>query len=251
MKNLIITLLIFGSYSCMAQNMNIVKLQSTVPPKDWSSKTPDICFDKDFLQKTSDELYDAGNPNYVLLDLMKDGYINSTYLNNYMVHLYADDIRKPGNVEIPDDVRKAYGEKWVAFVKSINEPIDKNSRYDLYYWDGISTEDITDPESQFRANVKYAQYSARLTKRGELRLLKEMVADGVANPNRKIDYMFNKEGFWVQGVSLNKELGEKYMQICREEFGYVHPNLTKHSFKSSVNFKREIADLEKQLATTK
>ncbi len=246
MKKLsLIALCILLSNLSFAQTIELVKSDRFRMPSYDDSIDIGVCYDDDYLVKLSDEMFAQGNPNYIWVDLLKDGYVDYTDTTALTVYVHDNNSKPGGNVDIPADVRKAYAEKWFSFVDAIKEPRVANTIYIIRKHEGIGAPAIGHRESAFRKKIKEAQYHAHLTKRGELRLLKEMVADGIARPDSKVQYDFSRKGFFVSGKRINRDLREKYMQICTEEFGHDYFNdRSSTSAKSDMTFSEKVNNLE-------
>jgi len=213
---------LFSSVELTAQSIQIFQTGAMMPGKDTTALN--FCYDPEYLTAISNEMFKQGNPRYIWVDLVKDGYIIANERQWYNLYIGIESKERGGNIDIPNDVRDKYAEKWLQFVAYIKEPHNKYGSYQLTTYGGITSEDIDDPNSTFRKTDKVELHQLSLTSRGELRLLNELVKDGLAPLDKAMNLEFSNKGFYVHEKRLSRELREKYMNICKEEFGHNYYN---------------------------
>lgn len=226
MKNLLVIFLISLSLLSpavvTAQSIQIFQTGVITPGKD--TATLNFCYDPEYLATISNEMFKQGNPRYIWVDLVKDGYIIANERQWYNLYIGIESKERGGNIDIPNDIRDKYAEKWLQFVAYIKEPHNKYGSYRLSTYGGITSEDIENPNSTFKKTDKAELHQLHLTSRGELRFLNELVKDGLAPLDKAINLEFSKNGFYVHKKRLSRELREKYMNICKQEFGHNYYN---------------------------
>ena len=226
MKNLLVILFLslslFSSVELTAQSIQIIQTSDITPRQD--TATLNFCYDPQYLAAISNEMFKQGNPRYIWVDLVKDGYILLNEKKWYNLYIGIESKESGGNIDIPNDIRDKYAEKWLQFVAYIKEPNCKYGWYRLSTDGSITSEDIDNPNSTFRKTDKVELHQLSLTSRGELRLLNELVKDGLAPLDKAMNLEFSNKGFYVHEKRLSRELREKYMNICKEEFGHNYYN---------------------------
>ncbi len=214
-----------------------------------------VCFTHETLQAISDELFNAGNPKYIWIDLVDDGYVNASDGIGYYVYLRTNKTEEGGNLKIPPDVQKKYVDKWLAFLQHIKEPITKSGEYNLHLHNGILCKDITNKESKIWQISKQELTTLDLNIRGELRFKEELVKDKLADLNQPLKLNFGKEGFYVNDKRLSPEQKEKYYSICKEEFGWGYSagrfSWTISPDMHSIVLAKDIAMMQEQIAFAK
>lgn len=205
--------------------------------------TEQVCHDKAQLSSISDSMFQQGNPNYIYVDLYKDGYIDES--SDFIVIPSVEGSGSSGDRAIPAQTGKEYGEKWTAFIRSLGQPYPKNNnRLHLLYT--VTYQQIINPESEFRKFRKSDLHALGLTTTGELRLLKELVKDGLITEEDPLNLEFSTNGFFVMEKRLPYDLREKYRQLCIDEFGidyYTRYNSIKRGALPENPLKKEIAEL--------
>ena len=186
--------------------------------------TAGVCFEKSYLAAISDTMFRQGNPNYIWVDLLKDGYVQDGDINWYNVYILTNGNSTGGNTDIPQEAGEAYANKWIRFVKSLEEPLSEHCSYSFTNYSPISALKMIDPNSDFRKISKSELNRLGLTEHGNLRFLRELVKDGLAPADKALDLEFSEKGFYVHGKRLTRELREKYMNLCEEEFGCNYYN---------------------------
>lgn len=211
-----------------------------------------VCFTHETLQAISQELFNAGNPKYVWIDLVDDGYVNASDGIGYYVYFRTNKIEEGGNLKIPADVQMKYIDKWLAFLQNIKEPITKSGEYNLQLHNGILCNDITNKESKIWQISKQELTTLDLNIRGELRFKEELVKDKLADPNEPLKLNFGKEGFYIDGKRLSAEQKEKYYTLCKEEFGWGYSigrfSWTISPDMNTIALGKEIAIMKEQIA---
>ena len=174
--------------------------------------------DKALLSAISDSMFQQGNPKYIWVDLLRDGYIPDADSPRYYLSIELEP--QKGNTEsaLTPDMQKQYVDKWNAFVKHIGQPhIDSSYVLDSDY--GIIYTEVINPLSRFRRNNKHDLFSLNLAATGHLRLYNELIKDRLTKAALPIDFNFSNKGFYINGKVMNDKLREKYMQLFVEEFG--------------------------------
>lgn len=230
-----------------AQKLTIVKAASFAEVHD--EQRDFVCYDRDVLQPISDSMFRAGNPKYIWVDLLMDGYISEgdTRWHNLHLYLYESTVN---DSTIPLAVQKAYVEKWKDFVTNLGEPLYENGYYNIGLPIGINSEILFNPDSDFRKVNQYELKRLHLAHRGELRLYKELVKDGLASPDKALDLEFSSKGFYVHGKRLNYEQRTKYMALLEEEYGHNYYNDRSSMSIGALaenTLGKEIAELEEKI----
>lgn len=245
MKKLaLLAITVFSSLQIHAQSMALVKMQEGSLSGDYRNTTQPVCPDADVLRQISTEMYEAGNPKYIWVDLLIDGIIEPGYMYNLYIHTQSKE--KGGNVSIPDKLRKQYVKKWEAFVSSVGETVSAD--YHLYIFGsaknqtyGLTLKDISDPNSEFRQITKPELSAAGLNSRGWVRFYREILSDGLAKGDEPFDYSFSMHGYYINGKRMDNGMHEKYRALCLEEFGWdgdkqwTKYNADDRSSKSTLN----------------
>ncbi|MBW7913141.1 MAG: hypothetical protein H3C54_05455 [Taibaiella sp.] len=233
--------------SIFAQKLTLVKAASFAETDNTQKYF--VCYDRDVLQPISDSMFKSGNPKYIWVDLLMDGYISEGDNRWHNLHLYLYESTVNDSM-IPLAVQIAYVEKWKNFVASLNEP---HYDYGYYHFDlhnGIDGQMIFNPESDFRKVNKAELKRLHLAYRGELRLYKELVKDGLASMDKALDLEFSSKGFYVHGKRLNYEQRIKYMALLEEEYGHNYYNdhsSMAHGALAENTLGMEIAELEEKI----
>ncbi len=204
-------------HSIRVSNGTALRMQED---ENYKVKSADICYDPAYLTAISDTMFRQGNPKYIWVDLLRDGYVLDADMCWYNLYINIYSKEDGGNMDIPQDIRNAYAAKWISFVQSLHEPLSKYGSYNLSNLDPISALEMVNPQSEFRKISKSELHRLKLTTNGELRFLKELVSDGLAPADKALDLEFSQNGFYVHSKRLTREQREKYMNICQEEFGY-------------------------------
>lgn len=207
--------------SIFAQKLTLVKAASFAETDN--TKRDFVCHDRAVLQPISDSMFKAGNPKYIWVDLLMDGYISEGDNRWHNLHLYLYE-STANDTLIPLTVQEAYVEKWKNFVASLGEPLYEHGYYHIDLHTGMDGESIFNPESDFRKAPKSELDRLHLTHRGNLRFYRELVKDGLASPDKALDLEFNKKGFYVHGKRLTYAQRTKYMALLKEEFGHNYYN---------------------------
>lgn len=203
-------------------------------------------YDKALLTAISDTMFQQGNPKYIWVDLLKDGYISGGKMV-YNIYLYMNNA--VNNETIPAKVQQQYVAKWDAFVRSINQPHAENEPYLFNSIYGTSYADVINPASEFRKNKKDELHSLGLTATGRLRLCNEALNDGFSTKFQPLNYDFSKKGFYINGKLLPDDLRDKYSKICDEEFGMscMDGSAMKHGPLPDYTLRREIEALTSRI----
>lgn len=209
-----------GAY---AQSMSIYK-HSLSNDKNINNNLP-VCYDRDLLAAISDTMFNEGNPRYIWIDLIIDGYITegTTYRNLSVIITLNSHIENE-KFPIPANVQTAYVNKFKSFIEHLEEPVSKYDFYSFRSFFSINPQDIFNSESHFRKDTKSELHGLGLTTKGELRFLNELVKDGLAPLNTALKLEFSSKGFYIHGQRMPAGLREKYMSICQEEFGNNYYN---------------------------
>ncbi|OSZ82035.1 hypothetical protein CAP35_01830 [Chitinophagaceae bacterium IBVUCB1] len=178
-----------------------------------------VCFPADILEDISDQMYKEGNPKYIWVDLIRDGYISNSDGISYHVYLYLHSTENGGNITIPREKQIAYIEKWKQFIISIKEPVSEHGTYSLHREGGIVCADLTNEQADFRKTTKRELYFLDLNNRGELRFLEAFLNDKLLPADVPLNLSFSNKGYYVNGKRMSAEHAEKYAAICLEEFG--------------------------------
>lgn len=231
----------------VAQKLTIVKAASFAEVHD--EQQDYVCYDRDVLQPISDSMFIAGNPKYIWVDLLMDGYISEgdNRWHNLHMYLYESTVN---DSTIPLAVQKAYVEKWKDFVASLGEPLYENGFYHIDLHTGMNEESLFNPESDFRKVHQYELKRLHLAHRGELRLYNELVKDGLASPDKALNLEFSNKGFYVHGKRLSHEQRTKYMKLLKEEYGHNYYNdhsSMSHGALAENTLGKEIAELEEKI----
>jgi hypothetical protein len=204
---------------------------------------------KSQLAAISDTMFTEGNPNYIWVDLYKDGYITDETVCTQRTSLliYTTGSGTEGQVFIADSASKAYAEKWSTFIQHICEPPSPSNLYQ-FNDNSISSKYFTDPQSAFRKNAKSILHTLGLTSKGELRLFKELISDGITTPDKLTVLNFSKDRFFVNDIELTQQHREKYMAILLEEFGHnFYTDRSNMNISSANSFSQEIEVLQARL----
>lgn len=210
-----------------------------------------VCYLKDKLVTISDEMFQQSNPNYIWIDFLIDGYVTYGDGRDHELFISENETVQPqGTVALPTEAAKTYIEKWHRFLEHIDEPRNENGKYRLKNYFGVDELQIACSSSQLRTKAKETRYRNRLVSRGELRLYKEMLKDGLATLDDNLDYDFYQSGFKVNDQPLTDDMTDKYNRICIEEFGIdFTTGENGHSRGSLKTFREEISILEQRFAT--
>lgn len=174
--------------------------------------------DKALLAAISDSMFQEGNPKYIWVDLLKDGYIPDADSPRYYLSIELEPQKENMESALTPGMQKQYVDKWNAFVKHIDQP-HRDSSYVFDYDYGIMYSEVTNPLSRFRRNKKHDLFTLNLAATGHLRLYHELIKDRLTKTALPIDFNFSNRGFYVNGKAMNDKLREKYMQLFAEEFG--------------------------------
>lgn len=204
----------------LAQSICLLKLGFSSSPVD--SFQP-FEFDADVLSVVSDTMYAQGNPKYVWVDLVKDGYLKNGDPHWYNLYISPEGKGCDEKYGIPENMQRAYARKWMQFVKNLEEPVAK-CPYRLNYYGQANADSMVYAQSAFRTIDKSELHQLHLTHKGEMRLYKQLVADGLAPLDKAIDLEFSNKGFFVHGKRLDYEQRTKYMALLKEEFGHNYYN---------------------------
>lgn len=230
-----------------AQKLTIVKAASFAEVHD--EQRDFVCYDRDVLQPISDSMFRAGNPKYIWVDLLMDGYISEgdTRWHNLHMYLYTKTLV---STDIPIAVQYAYVEKWKRFIANFDEPVDESGYYHIDLPTGINGQMIFNPESDFRKIRKSELVRLHLTHRSDLRFYRELIKDGLASPDKALDLEFSSKGFYVHGKRLNYEQRTKYMALLEEEYGHNYYNDRSSMSIGALaenTLGKEIAELEEKI----
>lgn len=220
MKNIIAYLLLVSAAftnQVFAQKLTLVKTEAF--PKTENNNKHYVCYDKAVLQPISDAMFKAGNPKYIWVDLLMDGYINEGDNRWHNLHLYVYESTANDSL-VPLAVQIAYIQKWKRFVASLHEPLYEYGFYNLQLLFGINGEMLFNPGSELRKVSQLELSNLHLTHNGHLRFYNELVKDGLASYDKALDLKFSSNGFFVYGKRLDYELRTKYMTLLNKEFGY-------------------------------
>lgn len=209
-------IVVFVSNNSIAQSIAIVKTDFRSGNND-ERLIEQVCYDSSILSPISNQMFLEGNPRYILVDLLNDGYItcDGTWYNIYVSPVGQ---ATSGNINIPLEVRKAYGIKWDNFVNSIGEAHPKYGTIIRTHGE-INYNNIIDPNSSFRNVNKEYLHELRLTTSGEIKLIEEILKDKLLSSDDDFSIRFSYKGYYVGGKELNAEMREKYMNLCMNEFG--------------------------------
>lgn len=203
-------------------------------------------FDADVLSAVSDMMYAEGNPKYLWVDLVKDGYIKNGDPNWYNLYITPDGKGCDEKYGIPRNVQKTYAQKWMQFVTNLQEPVSK-CNYSLNNYGQANADSMTNAQSTFRTLDKSELHRLHLTHKGELRFYKQLAEDGLAPLDKAINLEFSNKGFFVHGKRLDYEQRTKYMALLKEEFGHNYYNdesAMKIGSLPENTFGKKIAELE-------
>lgn len=244
-------LLLFTANISFAQSIVLNKLGTQHNTHTGNSDlTQLVCLPHEELTAISNNMFENGNPNYIWIDLLKDGYVHYNDTRNHNIVIATNERFVPGDIAFPEEVVKAYIEKWKSFLEHINHPGSANDKYSLFLSFGMDTKVILRHNSDFINNVKYAQYKWGLTAPAELNMYREMIKDGLATLEDKLDYEFSQKGFYVNDVRMSDELMKKYAQYCIDEFGLNFTDGSARQARGSYDtFEHEIKKLENELAS--
>lgn len=148
MRNLfLIGLLLFCTTSYAQRAMNVAENQ----PSFFNKPNGDaICYEKQALQKISDQMYQEGNEKYIWVDLMIDGIILSNYNNCIMLFPNQGQPVLMGYTETlaKGDLAAKYYDKFLKFmaVHGYNKDLPI---YNFKFQD-LGHKQIFDINSQFR-----------------------------------------------------------------------------------------------------
>lgn len=203
-------------------------------------------YDKELLTAISDTMFQQGNPNYMWVDLLRDGYISGGKMV-YDIFLYTNKVAD--DETISKEMQQLYVAKWDAFVRSINQP---HTSLDFYHFNnihGTRYADVINPASKFRQYSKVDLHSLDLTSTGRLRLLNEVLKDGYSTKFQVMNYDFSQNGFYINGKLLPDDLRDKYSKLCAEEFGYscMDGSAMKHGPLPDNTLRREIETLTERI----
>lgn len=233
--------------SIFAQKLTIVKKESF--PKTKNTHKDYVCYDRDTLQPISDSMFKAGNPKYIWIDLLMDGYISEGDNRWHNLHMYLY-TKSLADTSIPLTVQKEYVEKWKVFIANLSEPVDEYGYYHMDLHSAITGEMLFNPESDFRKVNQAELKRLHLAHRGELKLYKELVKDSLASPDKALDLEFSSKGFYVHGKRLSYEQRTKYMKLLKEEYGHNYYNdhsSMSHGALPENTLGKKIAKLEEQI----
>lgn len=254
MKNLLLLLLFIAFLPSFtnAQSLALTKTKSYNPFN--KNEQANICYPKEHLSAISDTMFQQGNPKYIWVDLLKDGYIqdNDTNWHNIFITQNNPSPDKAfGNINLPDDIRKTYAEKWVRFIKYIKEPIAENETWMLSLHNGLNAKQVVNPESEFRKFTIHERHTMGFNAREDLVFYKELVKDGLISPDKALNLEFSHKGFFVDGNRISQEMRHKYMELCEELYGINYydrySRLSIGALKENTMQKR-IAKLEQSIA---
>lgn len=235
----------FGTVS-VAQSICLIKTGFSSSATDTFQP---LEFDADVLSTVSDIMYAEGNPKYVWVDLVKDGYIKNGDPNWYNLYINPDGKGCDDKYGIPGNVQKTYAKKWMQFVNNLQEPVSK-CNYRLSNYGQANADSMTNAQSAFRTIDKSELHHLHLTHKGELRFYKQLAEDGLAPLDKAIDLEFSNKGFFVHGKRLDYEQRTKYMALLKEEFGHNYYNdesFIKIGSLPENTFGEKIAELEEQI----
>lgn len=255
MRTLIFTFFISFAFlvqTCYGQTILITKMSKEMPVTR-KDKEP-MCFTTDFLENISTEMFQNGNPKYIWVDLVKDGYVTAGDGLGYNLYLYHDSKEQGGTIAIPEEIQQEYLKKWYLFLNTIHEPAQARDRDYLHLFSGVLCKDISDPTSDFRKITQPELSQMNLNTRGELRFLQEFVNDGLAPLDKPLHLAFGNKGYYVNGTRMNPIQREKYAALCKEIYGTDYSQYNQGIIKSPEEdntLGNEINKYKQLIATTK
>src|ERR1700744_2110348 len=116
LKTFLTTTLISWALAASAQSIDIVRIDHLNDSPKVSTaayKTPDY-------KAISKTMFKEGNPKYIWMDLLNDGYVKLNDSCSYNLYIDTDKKEEAGNINIPTTARERYAKKWMQFVASLH-----------------------------------------------------------------------------------------------------------------------------------
>lgn len=229
----IILPLVLWSSTAFAQ---AVLLDDNLRSKTIPEQAEEHSYSQDDLTAISQQLFDAGNPKYIWVDLLKDGFLKNGTKRIKSLNLYVYSDEPFTDSIITPDIQKAYIEKWVAFTKKLGQPLPDCGCYFLSLEEGFDAATMLHPNSSFMKTDQSELHHLHLTYTGRLMLYKQLIADEYADADKPLDLEFSEKGFIVNGHKLSEKEREKYAALTMKEFGN---NYYDDQSSMSIGFLRE------------
>lgn len=181
----------------------------------------------DKLTAISDELFQNGNENYILVDAVKDGIIIPGHHYNFS---YLGESITFDDKPLPQSLSKTYSEKLERFFKTNNggnmalislrgtkmkmdDILDEQSTFrkkkDTFHAGGISTHEI-DQQAIGRKQTEYTD-----------RIIKEMVKDKLVKDTDKLKIKWDMTGVYVNDKKLKGLIADKYNTMFEKAAGFT------------------------------
>lgn len=201
------------------------------------------------LSIASEEMFVEGNPRYFFVDIVKDGFIPlsaDSVAYSFRISSYTTDLTtNEAHLHIPAKLRAQYAKKYIQFISKLGESFHNEPGHSVVLYAPLDFKDITDKNSSFRTDFKRDLFNARLINKGKELLIKEFIKDGYANLDDTINFSFNNKGFVVNHKTMDKLHREKYMSLCKQEFGQnFYEDYVSWSLRTSMTCKQALNELQ-------
>lgn len=255
-KPLLLSILLFNPFISSSQSVFIVRHFNNDLNKEQKVCPVDI----DALTTASEEMFTAGNPNYIIVDLIADGYISLTDSFEYSINLKLSEppfLDAKYALKIPANAQENYVHKFEYFLKTSGL---SRSRYEgktgsISFTNNITQEDIINTKSEFRTGFTTLSlkqlgfyYNEDI---GRLRIYEELIKDNLAPLDKALQLNFSKNGFYVHSKRLTPAQREKYSTMCKEMFGnnyYTDQSSWKVGSLPEDTIEKQITELKEKLA---
>lgn len=211
----LITIALFLPQTIYAQAVEFEDFLTSAP----KAQHTDHSYSTEQLTDISNQLFAAGNPKYIWVDLLKDGYIPANTSGYIRLKLYLYTEQPSSESTIPASAQKAYVEKWIAFTRNIGEPLYKYGFYYFNLFKGFNAMTMLQPDAPFMQKDQAELHDLHLTYSGRLALYQQLLTDRYAQADKPLDLEFNYKGFYVNGLKLSKKERKRYSSLLVEQFG--------------------------------
>ena len=206
----------------------------------FSQKKDDL---KTRLEKVSQEMFDEGNPRYVIVDALMDSLVaitptiglpmadTSFERRNVNTDMFFDFVLRNSNeffinfTKLRGRTMHKYADKMERFLSRFGET---NRPVHVVYFnhDTLSLEKIFDPRSRFRKFSMSDRIYAGVYTAARKTIVKHLIDDKLLDPSAvTVAISFNKPGIKIDGILLDERLQNKYHLLFEKEYGVDYNDL--------------------------
>ena len=164
--------------------------------------------EKEMLQHVSNELFNKGLTDYIMVDAVKDGYLQ----NGESYHIaYKDGVVtiKGKTLSIADQI--AYNNKLEQYTR----------QFESKGWYGntrstVKMSDILDPKSGLRSKGRNEEKKGSNTSEYTSLIISEMHKDGLIDSAYQVAIIYTPDGVFANRVRLSGPLEEKYIRLFQK-----------------------------------